>query len=61
MGIESTSNQTDRNPLGHCLLYIHRALATNQQEGRLRRKGTYNQTDSRHTQWDTLGYCELYT
>ena len=54
VGTEGTDNQTDRGTLGHCLLYIHRALETNQGEGRVNTKGTDNHTDSGHTHWGTL-------
>ena len=54
---EGTDNQSDSVPLGHCLLYIQRALATSWGEGRLDKEGTNNQIV--HTEWGRLGHCQL--
>ena len=55
--------------LGHCLLYIQRALATRLVGRRLSTEGTDNHTDRGthggahtvgHTCWATLGQYQLY-
>ena len=65
LGHWDTVNSTHvghRQPaLRHCLLYIWMAMATSQGEGKLGKEGTDNQTDRGHTQWGTLGHCQIYT
>ena len=60
---EGTDNQPDWGPLGHCQLYIQRALITrptgDTHSGALstvHREGIDNQSDRGHT----VGHCQLY-